>query len=74
MQIVNVQEAKSQLSRLLSRAHCGEEIVIAKAGKPYAKLVPLAPLAERKPGLAKGAVGDAFFEPLPEAELEAWEK
>lgn len=74
MQIVNVHEAKTHFSKLLSRAHVGEEIIIAKAGVPYAKLVPLAPVTKRKAGIAKGAVTDAFFEPLPDKELEAWEK
>jgi len=73
MDIVNVHEAKTTLSKLLVRVHTGEEIIIAKAGKPYAKLVPLSPVKERIPGIAKGAVTDAFFEPLPERELEAWE-
>ena len=40
---VNVHEAKTHLSRLLERAHAGEEIILAKAGRPYARLVPLAP-------------------------------
>ena len=74
MQIVNVHEAKTHFSRLLSRAHAGEEIIIAKAGKPYAKLVPLSPVKKRCSGIAKGAVTDAFFEPLPEEELQAWER
>jgi prevent-host-death family protein len=39
---VNVHEAKTHLSRLLERAHAGEEIMLAKAGKPYARLMPLA--------------------------------
>jgi len=73
MDIVNVHEAKTTLSKLLVRVHTGEEIIIAKAGKPYAKLVPLSPVKERIPGIAKGAVTDAFFQPLPERELEAWE-
>jgi len=73
MDIVNVHEAKTTLSKLLVRVHTGEEIIIAKAGKPYAKLVPLSPVKERIAGIAKGAVTDAFFEPLPERELEAWE-
>jgi prevent-host-death family protein len=71
--MVNVHEAKTQLSRLLKRAHEGEEIVLAKAGKPYARLVPLAETEPRKPGIAKGYLDDAFFEPLPESELKAWE-
>jgi prevent-host-death family protein len=70
---VNVHEAKTQLSRLLERAHAGEEIVIAKNGEPYARLVPLEKPKAREPGLLKGTVEDAFFEPLPESELEAWE-
>ncbi len=74
MQTVNVHEAKTHFSKLLSRAHVGEEIIIAKAGEPYAKLVPLSPLKKRKSGIAKGLVTDAFFEPLPEDELAAWEK
>jgi prevent-host-death family protein len=72
--IVNVHEAKTHLSRLLDRAHAGEEIIVAKAGKPYARLVPLAPQADaRRPGRLPGRIGDAFFEPLPEEELSAWE-
>ena len=39
-EIINVHQAKTQFSRLLKRAHEGEEIILAKAGKPYAKLVP----------------------------------
>lgn len=71
---VNVHEAKTHLSRLLDRAHDGEEIILAKAGKPYARLVPLEPEpCGRRPGRMKGQVDAAFFEPLPEAELQAWE-
>ncbi len=69
---VNVHEAKTHLSRWLERAHAGEEIIIAKGGKPYARLVPLAAPAPREPGLLHGAVEDSFFEPLPEDELAAW--
>jgi prevent-host-death family protein len=71
---VNVHEAKTQLSRLLERAHAGEEIVIAKNGEPYARLVPLEKPRPREPGLLHGTVDDAFFEPLPEEELRAWER
>jgi prevent-host-death family protein len=69
--IVNVHDAKTHFSRLLDRAHEGEEIVVAKAGKPYARLVPLLPLEKlkRRPGRFAGdSVPDAFFEPLPAAE------
>jgi len=64
----------NHFSRLVSRAHTGEEIIIAKAGKPYAMLVPLqGTMGKRIPGIAKGALTDAFFEPLPEGELTRWE-
>lgn len=71
--IINVHEAKTHLSRLLEKAHAGEEIVLAKAGKPYAMLVPLKPPAKRQLGFMKGTVDASFFEPLPGAELDAWE-
>lgn len=73
---VNVHEAKTHLSRLLDQAHAGEEIILAKAGKPYARLVPLAPTpAQRRPGRLHGQLDTArFFEPLPAEELDAWEQ
>jgi prevent-host-death family protein len=73
--IVNVHEAKTQLSRLLEKAHAGEEIILAKSGKPYARLMPLAPdQSRRRPGRLPGRLGDDFFEPLPPEELDAWEE
>jgi prevent-host-death family protein len=72
--VVNVHEAKTHLSRLLEQAHGGEEIIVAKAGKPYARLMPLATeVPARRPGGLEGTVGDEFFEPLPESDLAAWE-
>lgn len=74
--MVNVHEAKTQLSRLLDRVHAGEEIVIAKAGTPWARLVPLDPPTERVLGRYRdrdGEVPDSFFDPLDEGELAAWE-
>ncbi len=54
---VNVHEAKTNFSKLLKRAQLGEEIVIAKAGRPVARLAPLArPVRARQPGSAKGRV------------------
>ncbi len=47
-EIVNVHAAKTQLSRLLERAEAGEEIVIGRAGKPIAKLVPYVPARPRR--------------------------
>jgi prevent-host-death family protein len=70
--IINVHEAKTQLSRLLDRAHAGEEVVLSKAGKPYARLVPLEK-PKRKLGFIQGHLDEAFFDPLPAEELDAWE-
>jgi prevent-host-death family protein len=70
---VNVHEAKTHLSKLLERVLLGEEVVIAKAGKPVAKLVPI---PEERPrfriGSAKGefVVPDDFNDPLPK-EIES---
>ena len=65
--VVNMHRAKTHLSRLAERAHQGEEIILAKAGKPYAKLVPLEPRGrERQPGLLEGLiVKDELMEPEP---------
>jgi prevent-host-death family protein len=73
--VINVHEAKTHLSRLLDRAHSGEEFILAKSGRPYARLMPLAPDASagRKPGRLQGRLGKAFFEPLPMPEIDGWE-
>ena len=72
---VNIHEAKTHLSRLIEQAESGEEIVIAKAGKPKVRLVPVVPEPPRRPGRFAGqfSVTEAFFEPMPEEELGAWE-
>ena len=65
---VNIHEAKTHLSRLLERAHAGEEIIIAKSGEPYARLMPLpGRQPRREPGTLAGLVelDESFFEPLP---------
>ncbi|WP_407278825.1 type II toxin-antitoxin system prevent-host-death family antitoxin [Aromatoleum evansii] len=72
--VVNVHEAKTHFSRLLEQAHAGQEIILAKAGKPYARLMPLAPpTTGRRPGRLPGRIGDDFMKPLSDAELDAWE-
>ena len=48
--IINIHEAKTQLSRLLKKVQAGEEVIIAKAGKPQAKLVRIQDPAARLPG------------------------
>ena len=75
MVTVNVHEAKTHLSRLLADAEAGEDVVIARNGKPVAKLVPYAPKVKRQFGSMAGMIelDDSFFDPLPEEELAAWE-
>lgn len=73
MKVVNVHEAKTNFSRLLERAHRGEEIIVAKAGKPWARLVPLAERPPRVPGRHRIGIGEEALEPLTDDELEAWE-
>ncbi|QDP95763.1 type II toxin-antitoxin system Phd/YefM family antitoxin [Microlunatus elymi] len=73
MVTINVHDAKTHLSRLLERAHAGEEIILAKSGIPYARLVPLAPSEAREPGGLDGYLGESFFDSLPDSELDAWE-
>ena len=67
MEQVNVHQAKTHLSRLLERVAEGEEIVIAKSGRPMAMLVPM-PSEPRRPGRLKGKIrmDEDFDAPLPE--------
>ena len=76
MQTVNIHEAKTHLSRLLEQVAGGEEIIIAKAGKAIARLVPLdAALKKRRLGLLKGKlnVPDDFDAPLTDDDLALFE-
>lgn len=73
----NIHEAKKHFSKLLQRVSCGEEIVIAKAGKPIAMLTPLVgKLTKRVPGTAKGriVIKQGFMDPLPSAILDEFGK
>ncbi|MDE2999668.1 MAG: type II toxin-antitoxin system Phd/YefM family antitoxin [Gemmatimonadota bacterium] len=77
MSFVDVNDAKTNLSCLLAKVDAGEEIVIARDGKPVARLVPYGnQKGTRQFGAMKGriVVDDGFFDPLPEVELTAWEK
>ena len=75
MTTVNVHEAKTNLSRLLVRVEAGEEVVIARSGKPVARLVSYKPRGKPQFGALKGQINidDSFFDPLPEEELRLWE-
>ena len=75
--VVNVHQAKTHLSKLLERVRLGEEIVLAKAGKPVARMVPVADhTARRTPGSARGriTVHDDFDAPLPDDLLDDFAK
>jgi len=73
---VNIHDAKTHLSKLIERASQGEEFIIARAGKPVARLTAIEPVERsRRFGAMRGksTVDDRFFEPLPEEEIAAWE-
>lgn len=74
--VVNIHEAKTHLSRIVDDVAAGAEVIIAKAGKPLARLTPIAPRARRKRlGLLKGKVKvtDDFNAPLPPDVIDAFE-
>lgn len=76
MHIVNIHEAKTQFSKLVESAMNGEETIIAKSGKPVAKLIPISlDKPRRRPGVLKGKIkiADDFDAPLPNDFLDAFE-
>jgi prevent-host-death family protein len=76
MRTVNVHEAKTHFSNLLARVEAGEEFVIARNGRPVARLSALEPDDGRRtfPRVDWGHLPDSvFFERLTEDELAAWE-
>lgn len=72
---VNIAEAKAQLSALVDRAAAGEEIVLSRAGRPIARLVPLAEQLPRQPGVRRDwqVPDDLFLEPADPEDLRAAE-
>ena len=76
MRKVNIYEAKTRLSELVELVAAGEDIIIARAGTPVARLTQLQrPLRKRRLGLLDGRfrIPDDFNEPLPDEILEAFE-
>jgi prevent-host-death family protein len=75
MDTVNIHQAKTQLSRLIERVCAGEEIIIARGGKPVARLAPLEQRRPRRLGLLKGKIWVAkdFNAPLPDDLLDLFE-
>lgn len=76
MKTVTMHKAKSTLSQLVAEVEAGGEIIIMRGKVPAARLVGLDATPARKFGALAGqvAVSPAFFEPLPAAELRAWEE
>lgn len=76
MQTINIHEAKTNLSRLVEEVAAGGEIIIAKAGKPMARLVPLRVMPKRRQlGVFQGQLNipDNFDAPLPDDILTLFE-
>ena len=76
-EFVDSYEAKSKLSKLINQVIAGEEVIVAKSGKPVAKIVPFEkPIQNRKPGSAKGKIiiADDFDAPLPDDIIEEFYK
>lgn len=75
MKTVTMHKAKTTLSQLVADAEAGEEIIIMRGKVPAARLVGLAVSPTRKFGALSGevSVSPAFFEPLPDVELQGWE-
>lgn len=72
--IVNVHEAKTHLSRLLVQVEAGEEVIVARRGKPVAMLTAFKP-KKRELGFLRGKItipDDGFFDPLTDEELRDW--
>lgn len=72
--VLNLYQAMTQLSALVDEAAAGAEIIIAKAGKPMARLVPLRASGRRQPGKGRGRIriADDFDAPLPPGMLKAF--
>lgn len=75
MATINIHDAKTNLSRIIEQVAAGAEIVIAKAGKPMARLSPLGATAPVRFGVLKGkvSIADDFDAPLPDAVLAGFE-
>jgi prevent-host-death family protein len=74
MKLVNMHEAKTTLSQLVEAVEQGEEVILAKAGRPIARLVAIRTKQKRKLGQWKGKVrmSDDFDAPLPDFDQAVW--
>ena len=76
MKVVNIHEAKTHLSRLLLDVENGQEVTIARAGRPIARLVAAEKPRKRELGLERGQIWIApdFDDPMPDDWLDEWER
>ena len=77
MKQFNIYDVKTHLSKLVEQAHDGETIIIAKAGKPWAKIIPFeTPKKQFKFGTMKGQIkiSDDFNDPLPDSMMQSFEE
>jgi prevent-host-death family protein len=73
MVTMNVAQAKAHFSELIAAALAGEEVIVARAGTPLVRLVPLQAPARRELGFLSLHVPDEFFAPLTDDELAGWQ-
>lgn len=73
VKMYNVGDAKTHLSSLLDEVARGVEVIVAKSGKPVARLTRIESIKSRPMGFVKGRLTRAFFEPLPDEELSELE-
>ena len=75
MKTVTINKAKTELPRLIELAQAGEDIIILRRKQPVARLTPLRQTRRQFGALrGKASVDEAFFEPLPDEELAAWQQ
>lgn len=76
MAVVDIHQAMTHLSRLLLQVEAGDAVVIARNGKPIARLVRFRVRGKRRFGALRGSIDidESFFDPIPEGELANWER
>jgi len=68
----NIHEAKTHFSKLLEHAHAGEEVIVAKAGRDFARIVPIRTDIDRRPGAFKGLIRGDIAGPIGDDDEANW--
>ncbi|MBN1961623.1 MAG: type II toxin-antitoxin system Phd/YefM family antitoxin [Deltaproteobacteria bacterium] len=68
----NIHEAKTHFSKLLERAHSGDEVIVAKSGRDYARIVPINSNIDRRPGTFKGQIKGDITGPITNDDESNW--